>query len=329
MEQNLIIVSRSEDIRRSFLESYSLLGYEVTAAQDIVEVIRELNNLDPDHVIMDIEGLPRQWKVVAAGLKLAQKDISVVLLAATMTAEQANEAAFLGVAGVIIKPFQPEFHLKRVYDLIRGGGGGKRVYPRFYAGSVFEGSLEYHSETTNKLHLFELVNVSEAGAAVRTRDLAAAPELQPSAPIAAALHFQRIAQAPDALARFDPELSLLVASCYGQARLPDKATQTLVALKQRNPQLRKLSKARIVLQLPAARLLLTGLCRPLSECRRTRHPPAAPCPTNRHPTRSKSSKTPSLRAALRREPLRAPATRNPRRAHHPQGTQQRATAPLN
>lgn len=186
MEQNLIIVSRSQDIRRSFLESYSLLGYEVTAAEDIVEVIRELNTLDPDHVVMDIEGLPRQWKVVAAGLKLAQKDISVVLLAAAMTAEQANEAAFLGVAGVIIKPFQPEFHLKRVYDLIHAGGGGKRVYPRFYAGGVFDGSLEYHSEATNKLHLFELVNVSEAGAAVRTRDLAAAPELQPSAPIAAA-----------------------------------------------------------------------------------------------------------------------------------------------
>jgi len=180
VDQNLIVVSGSEEIRHSFLESYTLLGYEVTVSEDIVEVIRGLNDLDPDQVVMDVDGMPRQWKVAASGLRLAQKKITVVLLASAMTADQANEAALLGVSGVIIKPFLPELHLKRVYDIIHQElrNAGLRIYPRYYAGGVFEGSLEYHSEATSKQHLFELVNVSETGFAVRTRDLGAAPELQ-------------------------------------------------------------------------------------------------------------------------------------------------------
>ena len=181
MDQNLVVVSKSAEIRQSFLESYSLLGYEVNVSQDIIELIRDLNILDPDYVVMDIDELARMWKIVASGLRLAQKKITIILIAGTITLEEANEALVLGVSGIIIKPFLPEFHLKRVYDIIHRKlrAEGKRIYPRFYTGVVFEGSLIVPIEAADKIHTFELVNVSEIGAAIRSKDPGIAPELEP------------------------------------------------------------------------------------------------------------------------------------------------------
>ena len=178
MDQNLVVISKSAEIRQSFLESYSLLGYEVNVSEDVIELIRDLNVLDPNYVIIDIDELARMWKIVASGLRLAQKKITIILLAGTITLEQANEALVLGVSGIIIKPFLPEFHLKRVYDIIHRKlrAEGKRVYPRFYAGQVFDGALTIPIEATNKIHTFELVNVSEIGAAIRSKDPGIAPE---------------------------------------------------------------------------------------------------------------------------------------------------------
>jgi DNA-binding response OmpR family regulator len=181
VDQNLFVLSKSAEIRRSFAESYSLLGYEVNVSDDIIELIRDLNILDPDYLILDIDGLARMWKIAASGLRLAQKKITIILLAGAITLEEANEALFLGVSGIVVKPFLPEFHLKRVYDIIHRKlrAEGKRVYPRFYTGEVFDGELTIPVPHTDQIPTFELVNVSEIGAAVRSKDPGIAPELQP------------------------------------------------------------------------------------------------------------------------------------------------------
>jgi DNA-binding response OmpR family regulator len=185
VDQNLVVISKSEKIRKSFLESYSLLGYEVRVSEDILELIRDLNILEPDYVIIDIDGLARRWKIAAAGLRLAQKKIMIILIADRVTLEEANEALMLGVSGIIIKPFLQEFHLKRVYDIIHRKlpSEGTRIYPRFYTGPVFQGELTVPIPGTSKIHTFELVNVSQIGAAIRSKNPAIAPELQAGAVI--------------------------------------------------------------------------------------------------------------------------------------------------
>ena len=180
MDQNLVVISKSEEIRKSFAESYSLLGFEVTVSEDILELIRDLNIIEPHYVIMDIDKLARRWKIAASGLRLAQGKIMVILIAETVTLEEANEALTLGVSGIIVKPFLPEFHLKRVYDIIHRKlpVEGGRVYPRFYTGPVFQGALTVTVPDTYKVHTFELVNVSQIGAAIRSKIPSIAPELQ-------------------------------------------------------------------------------------------------------------------------------------------------------
>lgn len=55
-------------------------------------------------------------------------------------------------------------------------------------------------------------------------------------PLAAALAFQRLVDAQYALPQFDPELSVLLATCWLFADMPELAETTLLALKTRTHQ---------------------------------------------------------------------------------------------
>lgn len=65
--------------------------------------------------------------------------------------------------------------------------------------------------------------------------LAGRNELARGRPLAAALHLQRLADVPAAVAAFDPELSLLLATCWWYAGGPDQAQAVLLGLKSRLP----------------------------------------------------------------------------------------------
>ena len=54
-------------------------------------------------------------------------------------------------------------------------------------------------------------------------------------PLAAALNFKRVYDSPAARSKYDPELSLILATCWLYAQIPSKATETLRALKENIP----------------------------------------------------------------------------------------------
>jgi len=60
-------------------------------------------------------------------------------------------------------------------------------------------------------------------------------ELGRGRPLAAALYLQRVADTPHAVAEFEPELSILLATCWMYANMPEEARATLCALKERSP----------------------------------------------------------------------------------------------
>jgi len=65
--------------------------------------------------------------------------------------------------------------------------------------------------------------------------LAGQREMAEGRPLAAAMHLQRLAEVPAATAEFDPELSLLLATCWWYAGLPDRAQEVVQNLKTRLP----------------------------------------------------------------------------------------------
>jgi outer membrane protein assembly factor BamB len=60
-------------------------------------------------------------------------------------------------------------------------------------------------------------------------------QLDQGRPLAAALTLKRVADVPLAAVQYDPELSILLATCWVHANQKDQATATLVALRQRQP----------------------------------------------------------------------------------------------
>ena len=54
-------------------------------------------------------------------------------------------------------------------------------------------------------------------------------------PLAAAFCFQRLSDSDQALRQFDPELSILLATCWLYAKSPERAEEILLALKRRQP----------------------------------------------------------------------------------------------
>lgn len=67
-------------------------------------------------------------------------------------------------------------------------------------------------------------------------------QLDQGRPLAAALTLKRVADVPTAQSQYDPELSVLLATCWLHANQPAEAKQTLVSLKSRLPQ----AKVRLV-----------------------------------------------------------------------------------
>jgi len=67
-------------------------------------------------------------------------------------------------------------------------------------------------------------------------------QLDQGRPLAAALTLKRVADVPTALAQYDPELSVLLATSWIHANQPAEAQETLLALKKRLPQ----AKVRLV-----------------------------------------------------------------------------------
>src|SRR6478736_996565 len=67
-------------------------------------------------------------------------------------------------------------------------------------------------------------------------------QLDQGRPLAAALTLKRVADVPTAQAQYDPELSVLLATCWLHANQPQQAQETLLALKKRLPQ----AKVRLV-----------------------------------------------------------------------------------
>lgn len=93
--------------------------------------------------------------------------------------------------------------------------------------AVAEGSMDKLADVIRKfLH-------TQAG--YEASILAGRFELGRGRPMAAALFLQRVADTAHAVAKFEPELSVLLATCWMYANMPEEAKETLCALKKRSP----------------------------------------------------------------------------------------------
>ena len=108
--RHVLVVDDDEDIRFIAERALSRVGgYRVTTANDGEEALAAMADDRPDAVVMDVsmpnlDG-PSTWERLRQDPDLA--DVPVVLLTARAHTAERGELLGLGVAGVLVKPFDP------------------------------------------------------------------------------------------------------------------------------------------------------------------------------------------------------------------------------
>jgi CheY-like chemotaxis protein len=177
----MAIVSRSLLVREALARRLTLLGVEVTAVARFDDLAREIRNNRPDSVLVDGDGWEWPWEALLRDLELRKRGIPALLLISSMSAGQALETPTLGIGAVILKPFKPEEHTARVYDLLLETQAvtARRAHPRYVPAdgqAVVMEALPYGDWVVLRL---PVLDVSGGGARLELPDAAVAAALAP------------------------------------------------------------------------------------------------------------------------------------------------------
>jgi DNA-binding NarL/FixJ family response regulator len=177
MPLQVVVQAAAHLVRQPIVQSLSALGIAVREFADPGEFVARLNDLSPDLVVMDADGMARRWRTIAAGLGGARGGPGLVLLAGRFSFADAHDAQALGVSRVIMKPYRREEHAARLLDaaLARRGLRPRRSTPRVplpgAEGAVLELSLPTGEER------LAVRDIAEGGIAVSPATRAASDAL--------------------------------------------------------------------------------------------------------------------------------------------------------
>lgn len=173
----VIVQAAAHLVRQPIAQSLSALGIAVREFADLGEVVTRLNDLSPDLILMDADGMARRWRTLAAGLGGARSRPGLVLLASRFSFADAHDAQALGIAGVIMKPYRRDEHAARMLDLLlaRRGLRPRRLAPRVLLTGAEDARLEL--ALPNGEERLPVRDIAEGGVAVAAASPAAAAAL--------------------------------------------------------------------------------------------------------------------------------------------------------
>lgn len=177
----LAVLSHSLLLREALTRRLALLNVEITAVPDFEALARELESDRPALVLVDGDGWERPWDALIRGLKLKRKGVPALLLIASLSVDQVLEAPALGIGAVLLKPFKPEEHTARIYDLFLGAQAqtARRAHPRYVPADGQGLEMEILPEGDWVARRLPVLNISAGGAGMRLPDPPAAARLVP------------------------------------------------------------------------------------------------------------------------------------------------------
>ncbi len=181
MEINLVVIAKLHIIRQSLTQKLKPLGYNVHAFSDAQELLKHFSLISPDVIIMDGDGEEKTWKLLLLGLKKIKKRIFFILMISKISIDQANQAISLGISGIILKPFNPVQHIRKISEIIleQHSIQMKREFPRFYFGTNEKVAFKYFDTQTKEMISFIVINLSQRGALLHLIYPATKDVLQP------------------------------------------------------------------------------------------------------------------------------------------------------
>ena len=166
MSLRAVILGKILLVRQPIAQSLNALGFETFEFSDFAEVVSHLDLTAPSLIVMDADGMSREWRMCAAGQNAKRGAAALVLVTSRFSFTDAHDAMSLKVAGVIVKPFRGDQHSARLLDLAlrQMNIRAKRASPRFAVPTGMNAVLQL-SEPGGR-NAFPLKNVSEGGAAI-------------------------------------------------------------------------------------------------------------------------------------------------------------------
>jgi DNA-binding response OmpR family regulator len=125
MATDILVVEDDADGRHVLAEILEEEGYHVATAADGKAALARCDCQAPALVILDLK-LPILDGVGFAA-ELRRRGVSVVVLVLSAASDAEEQAAAIGAAGCIAKPFELDALLREVALLTRGGGPGALV----------------------------------------------------------------------------------------------------------------------------------------------------------------------------------------------------------
>ena len=117
MSLRVVILGKILLVRQPIAQSLGGLDLEVFESADPAEVMANLDLTAPSLIVMDADGMAREWRVLAASLRARLETAALVLVTSRFGFDDAHDAMALRVAGVVVKPFRKEEHTGRLLDL--------------------------------------------------------------------------------------------------------------------------------------------------------------------------------------------------------------------
>ena len=120
----LLVVLGGEELYSRIVPSFEALGLEVIWYRDIIKAMDNVEELDPDAVIISSSDFPRHWKTLVqyANMVLPVKQRSFLLLAdESIPPQDRVKARFLGVAGFFTESLLHPQGLERFEALLMKG----------------------------------------------------------------------------------------------------------------------------------------------------------------------------------------------------------------
>lgn len=184
----LAMVSRSLLLREALVQRLSLLSVEVAAVSDFEALARGIESDRPALVLIDGDGWERDWEVPVRRLELRRRGLPGLLLIGSLNVDQLLEAPSLGVGTVLLKPFKPEEHTARIYDLFLGAQArtARRAHPRYIPSDGQRLEMEILPEGDWVARRLTVRDISGGGAGIELPDPPAAAALAPGSRLAVA-----------------------------------------------------------------------------------------------------------------------------------------------
>ncbi len=178
----LLVVAQREDLKNLVAYHLNPVGFEILYYSDPVKVIENLDELNPEMLLINAADFPRHWKPMLKLLRENKsKDQSVfVILVQDPPFEEAAKASHLGINGIIDAGLPEKKQMRRLEELYRRYRSVKdqRRFQRLYPSEEDKLRLIFSHPRTLAIVTGSLGEISIQGASFRPHDPSVTADLR-------------------------------------------------------------------------------------------------------------------------------------------------------